>query len=252
MCDKVDVNIQNRQGDTSLHVAVKQEIVVGVIEALAHYVYCNVSIINNEGMTPLQLSVSIKGLSVANIIAKKSSHEDIKKMAIEDTSDVLYNAVLENWVSLVQALAKFQSEKVNMKYNFHGSEQTLLHAACKKGYCDMIEILLENGADVQAVDRNGDAPIHIACNGLRLDCLKPILQNKGCDPNQQNADGVTALHIVCRMGENMDSNMRFIQALISTPGIDPEVANHAGLTPVEVAGEKYFVIQTINNFLKHI
>ena len=320
MCDKVDVNIQNRQGDTPLHVAVKQEIAVGVIEALAHHVYCNVSIINNEqGMTPLQLSVSIKRLSVANVIAKKCSHEDIKKIAIEDTSDVLYNAVSENWVSLVQALAKFQSEKVNMKYSSHGRE-TPLHAACKKGYCDMIEILLENGADVQATDSSGDAPIHIACKNLRLDCLKPILQSKGCDPNQQNADGDTALHIVCRMVnidtvrfckfeillENAGADVQavdnngdapihivcnglrlnylkillsskkcnlnqqnangdtalhivcrmgnndkyFVQTLLSMPGIDPEIANYAGVTPVEVAGTNYLVIQTINNFLK--
>ena len=48
----------------------------------------------------------------------------------------------------------------------------------------------------------------------------------------------------------INSIMYFLQALISTPGIEPEVANHADLTPVEVAGEKYDVIQTINNFLK--
>ena len=320
MCGNVDVNIQNRQGDTPLHVAVKQEIAVGVIEALAHHVHCNVSKINNEGMTPLQLSVSIKRLSIANVIAKKCSHEDIKK-AIEDTSDVLYNAVSENCLALVQALLQFQSEKVNMKYSSHGSEQTLLHAACRLGHCDMIEILLENGADVQTVDSSGDAPVHIVCKGLKLDCLKVLLRNKKCDPNQRNADEETALHIVCKMkntktihvdmikillenGANVqavDSNgdapvhlvckiscldilklllcskkcdpsqqnadgdtalhivcrkgiidgiMYFLQALISTPGIDPEVANHAGLTPADVAGEKYFVIKTINNFLQ--
>ena len=46
------------------------------------------------------------------------------------------------------------------------------------------------------------------------------------------------------------SSMHFIQALISTPGIDPEMANHAGSTPIEVAGSKYLMIETINNFLK--
>ena len=310
MCIKVNVNIQNRQGDTPLHVAVDQGIPISVIEALTHHVHCNVSIANNEGMTPLQLLVKMERLLVANVIAKKSSREDIKKMANEDRSDVLYKAMSENCLFLVQALLEFQSEKVNLRYN---SSETPLHAACRLGHCDMIEILLENGADIQAVDSSGDAPIHIACNGLGLDCLKPILQSKGCDPNQKNAYGDTALHIVlnigtvhfckfeillengadvqavdsngdapihivcnglrldclkallqskgcdpnqknaygdtalhivCRVGEYMDS---FIQALISTPGIDPEVANHAGLTPAEVAGEKYFVI---NNFLK--
>ena len=273
----MDVNIQNRQGDTPLHVAVKQGIPVCAIESLAHHVHCNVSIANNEGMTPLQLSVSIKALSVANIIVKKCSHEDIKKMAIQETSDVLYNAVVENYVSLVKVLAKLQRGKVNLSYSSYG--ETLLHAACRKGYAEITEILLKNGAEVwavdipgdapihnainypvvlkilldngenvQAVDNEGDAPIHIACNGLKLDCLKAILQSKGCDHNQQNAHGDTALHIVCRMGN--DDNKYFVQTLLSMPCIDPEISNKAGRTPVEVAGTNHLLIQNINKFLK--
>ena len=322
MCDKVDVNIQNRQGDTPLHVAVKQGIPVSVIESLANHVHCNVSIANNEAMTPLQLSVKMKRVTVANIIiiVKKCSHEVIKR-AIEDTFDVLYNAVLDNCLVLVQALLQFQSEKVNLRHNFN---ETPLHATCRKGYCDMMEILLENGADVQAVDSNGDAPIHIVCKGLRLDCLKVLLQSKECDPNQQNSDGDIPLHIMCKM-ENTETiylnmieillengadiqavdsngdapihivcknlklnclkvllhrktcdpnqqnvngdtplhivcgkgkyidyhiNKQYVQALISTPGIDPEIVNKIGCTPIEVAGAKYFVIQAINVFLK--
>ena len=391
MCDKVDVNIQNRHGDTPLHVALIQGASPHVIRTLTHHEKCNVCIVNNKGMTPLHISLNTREIAIAKIIATKYSRKDREKMEIEVTSDVLHKVVFENCTALVQAL-HFQSEKVHLNLGFN---ETALHVACKEGYCDiieilldkgadvqavndskctpihivcrdlrldclkvllgnkkcdlnqqnangdtalhivckmvntdaiyldMIQILLENGADVQAVDSNGDAPIHIVCKGLRLDCLKALLQSKGrdpnqqnadgdtalhivckmvnidtvhfckieillekganvqvvnkigdapihiacnglrlhclkallqsqgCDPNQQNVDGDTALHIVCRMGENLDSNMRFIEALISTPGIDPEIANHAGLTPIEVAGTKYFVIQTVTNFLKH-
>ena len=392
ICDNVDVNVQNREGDTPLHVAVIQGAPPHVIRSLTHHEHCNVCIVNNQGMTPLHISLNTKKIAIANIIATKYSCEDRKKMTIEVTSDVLYKAVLENYPSLVQILLDFQSEKVHLNLGFN---ETALHVACKRGYCDMIEILLEKGADVQAVDNDkytplhivcrslrldclkvllgnkkcdlnqqiangdtalhivckmvntdtihlgmiqillengayvqavdssgdapihivckglrldclkallqskgcdvnqqnadgdtalhivckmvnidpmhickieillerganvqvvnkiGDAPIHIACNGLRLHCLKALLQSRGCDPNQQNADGDTALHTVCKMGDNLDSNMRFIEALISTPGIDPEISNHAGRTPIEVAGTKYFVIQTVTNFLKH-
>ena len=170
--------------------------------------------------------------------------KDVKKMAIEDISNVLYNTVLENCVVLVKALVVFQREKVNLQYSSHLAKETPFQAACRIGYCDMMEVLLENGADVQAIDNNGDAPIHVACKTLSLKCLKVLLSGHNCNPNQQNAAGDTALHIVCRIEQK---TMDFVQALISTPGIDPEVANHAGLTPVEVAGGKYVVI---NNFLK--
>ena len=250
MCDNVDVNIQNRQGDTPLHVAVKQGIPVSVIQTLVRHVHCNISIANNEAMTPLQLSIKTKRLPVANVISKKCSHEDIKKISIEETSDDFYNAVLENHVSLVQALAQFQREKVNLRYGSHGSRrETPLHAACRKGYYDMTEILLENGADVQALNSNGDAPIHIVCKDLKLDCLKLLLCSKMCNPNQQNADGDTPLHIVGRMGQN-SSVCSYVQALISTPGINPEIANCHGHIPAEVGGASFSVIKIINTFLK--
>ena len=243
----VDINIQNREGNTPLHVAVIRSSPIDVIETLIHHDHCNVSIANNYDMTPMQIAVKKESFYVANIMVQKCSHEDVKKMAIEDTSNLLYNAVLDNCVVLVKALVVFQREKVNLKYSSHLAEETPFQAACRIGYCDMMEVLLENGADVQAVDSNGDAPIHVACKNLSLKCLKVLLSGHNCNPNQQNAAGNTALHIVCRIEQK---TMDFVQALISTPGIDPEVANHAGLTPVEVAGGKYVVIKTINNFLK--
>ena len=175
------------------------------------------------------------------------SIEDIKRLVDISMSDVLFYSVLGNHIALVQRLVVLQREKINLRYSYRGQRITPLHAACRKGYCDMIEILLENGADIQAADSNGDAPIHTVCRIWKLNCLNILLGSNNCNPNQQNADGDTALHIVCGLRQNTET---FVKALIAIPGIDPEIANHTGLTPVEVAGPQYFVIQIINNFLK--
>ena len=243
----MEISIQNREGNTPLHVAVIRKSPIDVVETLLRHDHYNVSIANNEGMTPLQIVARDKSL---NIMVQKCSREDIQKMKTKDISGVLCNAVFRNCAAVVQAIVVFQREKVNLRYSSDCPEDTLLHVACRNRHCKIIQILLENGADVQAIDSNGDAPIHIVCQDLNLRCLKVLLGSRHCNPNQQNRHGDTALHIVCRIVQNTNSNMPFIQALISMPGIDPEIANYAGLTPVEVAGPQYDVIYAIHRFLK--
>ena len=119
---------------------------------------------------------------------------------------------------------------------------TLFHAA--EGNAALVEFLIKKGVDILKSNRQGDAPIHIACKHARLDALKLILNSSNCDPNQQNARENTALHIVCRENEK-----QLLNTLISAVGIDPEIVNHEGHTPIEVVGINYSAIETIKIFL---
>ena len=69
---------------------------------------------------------------------------------------------------------------------------------------------------IQQSDSNGNAPIHIACQYSRFTILRAILGHKTCDPNQQNADRDTALHIVSRMTLSLE----YLELLLSTPGLN--------------------------------
>ena len=129
---------------------------------------------------------------------------------------------------------------------------TLLHNACAEGYSLMVELLVKNGADILRPDRSGDAPIHIVCKHAYSRLLKVLVSCNNCDPNQQNAEGDTALHIVCRMSIlQYDNKVQYVQALISTPGINPEIVNHVGLTPIELTGTHYLLIDIIKKFLEN-
>ena len=126
---------------------------------------------------------------------------------------------------------------------------TLLHIACAEGNVSLVELLMKNGADVLKPNRHKDAPIHTACQLSRLDILKMLLESRDCDPNQQNGSGDMPLHIVCRMSRG--SKLPFLKMLLSTPGINPEIVNLEGRTPIEVAGTNYFAIDAIKKFLEH-
>lgn len=59
----------------------------------------------------------------------------------------------------------------------------------------MCQLLVDNGADVNAALNGGDTPLHRACYTGKLNVVQLLLQNKAAA--SQGADGFTPLHKVC-------------------------------------------------------
>ena len=112
---------------------------------------------------------------------------------------------------------------------------TPFHKAIANGVMRSVKVMLKNGVNILQTtsDVIQNAPIHIACIYSRLDILKVLLGCTNCDPNQQNAEGNTALHIVCRM--RTGSELQFFE-LLTFIGINPKLVNHEGITPCDVVG----------------
>ena len=66
--------------------------------------------------------------------------------------------------------------------------------ACEEGNIDKVKILLENGADVNAV-KNGydESALHLAAQNGHVDVVK-VLIDKGSDVNAVDYDGRTPLY----------------------------------------------------------
>jgi ankyrin repeat protein len=71
---------------------------------------------------------------------------------------------------------------------------TPLHAACASGHYDMAALLLENGADVVATQKNGMTPLHLAAAGHDARLVQLLLDRKA-DPKAKDVKGRTPLAI---------------------------------------------------------
>jgi ankyrin repeat protein len=76
---------------------------------------------------------------------------------------------------------------------------TPLMRACRRGYLEVVNLLLDKGADLEAKDQYGATALIIASSEFRVDVVKMLL-DKGADVNTKDRNGWTALMWATSMG----------------------------------------------------
>ena len=86
--------------------------------------------------------------------------------------------------------------------NYKG--KTGLHCAAKAGFLKVVNLLIEKGATLDAIDQDGETPLFEAIrstikNGEKQRAALEALLTKGADPNVKNRKGQTPLQVAQRM-----------------------------------------------------
>ncbi|KAJ3109974.1 hypothetical protein HDU96_007004 [Phlyctochytrium bullatum] len=132
--------------------------------------------------------------------------------------------------------------------------KTRLIAACLGGCMDVIRILISRGASVNHAASDNSCPLHEAVSrkgGDRSTVVKVLLQ-AGAHINARNCDGKTPLY--CAMeSEHREVLLATATALLDG-GADPNIASNAGFTPlglfpVDVAWNKQWE-ELLERFIK--
>ncbi|KAK3395314.1 hypothetical protein B0H63DRAFT_492216 [Podospora didyma] len=89
-----------------------------------------------------------------------------------------------------------------------------LHMAALKGQTKIMDILLNKGADINALDSTGRSALHCAVEGERMDAVT-LLVERGADVNILDGKGLSALHFAVEKGME-DAVVLFIEQ-----GADP-------------------------------
>ncbi|MDP7017380.1 MAG: ankyrin repeat domain-containing protein [Pirellulaceae bacterium] len=80
-----------------------------------------------------------------------------------------------------------------------GYHRTSLFRAASDGRLAMAQLLIEHGADVNAIDRFRENPLRSAIKGNHLEIVQ-LLLDKGADPYQTNKDGKTMKDVAMEIG----------------------------------------------------
>lgn len=116
---------------------------------------------------------------------------------------------------------------INAPLSFHG--YTLLHVAMIEGQKDIIEFLLENKADVNALDDHRGAPLGVGIvHGAPLHTLK-LLVNQGADIRAANEDGFNYLHASAEV--NREETIHWLLE----QGLDIHSSTKRGLSPLHIS-----------------
>ena len=136
----------------------------------------------------------------------------------------LHDAASKNAHEAVEVLLK-QGADINAQ-DKHG--WTPLHHAAWNNAADTAEVLLKQGADVHATNKNGWTPLHWGALNNAADTAEVLLKN-GADVNAKNKDGDTPLHHAAR-----NSNYIAAEVLLKN-GADVNAKNKDGDTPLHWA-----------------
>ncbi|HXV75643.1 MAG TPA: ankyrin repeat domain-containing protein [Candidatus Polarisedimenticolaceae bacterium] len=113
-----------------------------------------------------------------------------------------------------------------------GDGGSALHLAAFLGSADAVRLLLERGADADAVAPgfNEVKPLHSAVASRRPEVVHLLLEH-GCDVNAKQRGGFNALHAAAHAGMT-----DVVDALLAR-GADPKATNDAGRTATDLARE---------------
>lgn len=137
----------------------------------------------------------------------------------------LHRCVIRNNLELIQQLIQLGADPNTIDNNHRGSP---LHSAAHFGYAEVVEILFNAGAEINALNDDNETPLHIALEYSNTE-IAQLLLRLGAKANIKDIFGNIALHNAA--SNNHIEIIRFLLANNFNIG----VKNDSGNTPLHLA-----------------
>lgn len=154
----------------------------------------------------------------SNSFTVASSGEDLRYAArIGDLDDV--KKILKRYKGDSNEFAKFLPAVLAAADSLSGNKS--LHLCAANGHGDVLRVLVEHGADVNATNLSGSTPLHYAALTGRLDVVKDLIKNNA-EPVVENEYRKTALDEArsAKKGTVAEFLMSHVEDTNEVPGLE--------------------------------
>ncbi|MEB3294064.1 MAG: ankyrin repeat domain-containing protein [Synechococcales bacterium] len=122
------------------------------------------------------------------------------------------------------------------------SDNSLLLAAVSSGSEQIVQFLLEKGANVNGVSRSGETALHAAIGSSNSPKLIALLLDKGANINAKNSEGITALHVAVQHGSSIETiKLLLTRKLLIAKGAQLDVSDDSLLLAAVSSGSEQIV-----------
>ena len=212
---EVELNHRAREGGnkTALHCAAEvnhTDIVQMLIDAGA-----DIDTEDTEGRVPLHMASLEGSLDVVKVLVRVGAGVCVTD-STQQTCLMLAAHKYGGHPETVRYLVGLPEVELNQR---DSENKTALHWAANKHHTDVVQVLIDAGADIDTKDNEGHSPLHYACNDGELDIAK-ILVEAGAGVHATDDNGDTCLILAAYYGHT-----ETVSYLVSLPEVD---VNHRG------------------------
>ena len=229
----VDPNLTNRNKQTALHVACEYGH-RNIAEYLLTKAECNPNIQEVHRNTPLHLASRNGHLGCVKLIIETSTVRVDPNLTNRNKQTALHIACEYGHRNLAEYLVIHTECDPNVQ-DIH--ENTPLHIICRNGHLECVELIVETSTvrvDLNLTNKKNQTALYLACEYGHRNIAEYLLTKAECNPNVQDNDGNTPLHIICRNG-----HLERVKLIVetSTVRVDPNLTNRNKQTALYLACE---------------
>lgn len=229
--EKVDTVVRGKRGRTPMHLAAELDFVDGLRVAsevikqqstdgmIPKYRVCAA---DDDGVTPLHYAARCGSSAALDFMLTSAQQhgypiEGILKFLDEENRTPLHAAVDAGHIGVVEVLMKHGACPCSAT----GDQLPSAHLAVARGNLAMLQIFVSKygGCVLSVADKFGSTVLHKAVFSINSEPLVEFLLRKGCNPNQKDGEGSTALHLAASIG-----NEKAVRLMLAQNG-DPLIKN---------------------------
>ena len=231
--------VSKRKGNTPLHIAA----IEGRAEIIALLLHAGATIEpkNTDGNTPLQVAMLNKHKYCVQLLLLAQT----RKLGggTDMVEEALHDAVKEYRSSGKVNPLNWIGADVNAR-NSDGESPLLV--AAHWGDPDLVQLLLNHGADANALDKNHESPLHKAVAGEGNADIVQLLLNHGADANTLDKNHVSPLHMAAARWGGAD-----IVQLLLGHGADANALDKNHESPLHMAAARWGGADIVQLLLGH-